>query len=500
MDKDKRLPNAIIGSSPLSSQLQSMDSPPEFVSKIPVNQEIRQGGYDENYYEKDQKVIKERFGVTLRKYDLHTLFGHEWLNDEIINYFIELLKEKNERGNQLYMDCVCEQEMIMNELDEEDVYEEEYEYEDEDDKEDEIDLFVDLIQKDNRIQSNNICAWRDTPLPKCHTMNTFFYEKLIMTMRRPERDIIIKNKEKERRIKQSEKNNDENKERQKLQGKELRMVRDNEMEKDQKQKQYPIPASFLPSTGLTSSQQSQSQSFDKIIIPIHRSQHWTVAVINMRLRRLEYYDSLNYQYIPILTRLCKWMDDEYKDKIISKRGNEKEKGIQVGQINRNIQEDENEEIYPEIEGFDFSEWYSNGIQDQQKWRKHLYERNIMREERQQRRKQIETQIKEGNESKEKKKDKEIELKEMDINEQHIVETDKEEDQIEHERVYSRVVGSSYRPESMPKQKNYFDCGVFMMCVVERLMRNAPLRFSQNSIQATREALIKLFAEEETLEI
>lgn len=35
--------------------------------------------------------------------------------------------------------------MIMNELDEEDVYEEEYEYEDEDDKEDEIDLFVDLI-------------------------------------------------------------------------------------------------------------------------------------------------------------------------------------------------------------------------------------------------------------------------------------------------------------------------------------------------------------------
>lgn len=33
-------------------------------------------------------------------------------------------------------------------------------------------------------------------------------------------------------------------------------------------------------------------SFDKVIVPIHLSVHWTAAVINFRDRKLEFYDSM----------------------------------------------------------------------------------------------------------------------------------------------------------------------------------------------------------------
>jgi sentrin-specific protease 1 len=33
-------------------------------------------------------------------------------------------------------------------------------------------------------------------------------------------------------------------------------------------------------------------ALDKIIVPVHLGTHWCLAVINMRKKRVEYYDSL----------------------------------------------------------------------------------------------------------------------------------------------------------------------------------------------------------------
>ena len=46
-------------------------------------------------------------------------------------------------------------------------------------------------------------------------------------------------------------------------------------------------------------------SFDKVILPVHLSSHWTCAVINLRDRRFEFYDSMGGEgkvYLEILRR------------------------------------------------------------------------------------------------------------------------------------------------------------------------------------------------------
>lgn len=53
---------------------------------------------------------------------------------------------------------------------------------------------------------------------------------------------------------------------------------------------------------------------DKIFVPIHLGTHWTLAVINLKDKRFEYYDSLNGSPHKILTHLRKYIQDESMDK------------------------------------------------------------------------------------------------------------------------------------------------------------------------------------------
>lgn len=56
--------------------------------------------------------------------------------------------------------------------------------------------------------------------------------------------------------------------------------------------------------------------YDKIIIPIHLSVHWTLAVINIRDERFEYYDSMDGRQagMNVLHNLQKYLSDEVLDK------------------------------------------------------------------------------------------------------------------------------------------------------------------------------------------
>eukprot|EP01027_Heterolobosea_sp_BB2_P023931 GEZU01036000.1.p1 GENE.GEZU01036000.1~~GEZU01036000.1.p1 ORF type:complete len:661 (-),score=139.66 GEZU01036000.1:41-2023(-) len=55
-------------------------------------------------------------------------------------------------------------------------------------------------------------------------------------------------------------------------------------------------------------------SFDKIIIPVHLGVHWTCAVINLRDKRFEYYDSMNGSARTHLQNLKRYIEDENRDK------------------------------------------------------------------------------------------------------------------------------------------------------------------------------------------
>jgi len=56
-------------------------------------------------------------------------------------------------------------------------------------------------------------------------------------------------------------------------------------------------------------------SKDLIIVPIHcHGNHWTLAVINMKLKRFEYYDSLRGPAEMTLVHLRRWLEDESRDK------------------------------------------------------------------------------------------------------------------------------------------------------------------------------------------
>jgi len=56
--------------------------------------------------------------------------------------------------------------------------------------------------------------------------------------------------------------------------------------------------------------------YDKIIIPIHLSVHWTLAVINLRDERFEYYDSMDGKHTGkmVLKTLERYIADEAMDK------------------------------------------------------------------------------------------------------------------------------------------------------------------------------------------
>ena len=52
-----------------------------------------------------------------------------------------------------------------------------------------------------------------------------------------------------------------------------------------------------------------------IVFPIHcHGNHWVLAVINLRDKRFEYYDSLRGPAGPVLANLRRWLEDEHVDK------------------------------------------------------------------------------------------------------------------------------------------------------------------------------------------
>ena len=55
-------------------------------------------------------------------------------------------------------------------------------------------------------------------------------------------------------------------------------------------------------------------SKDLIIVPIHQPGHWTLAVINVKQQRFEYYDSLRGPPGLVFENLRRWLKDESLDK------------------------------------------------------------------------------------------------------------------------------------------------------------------------------------------
>ena len=54
---------------------------------------------------------------------------------------------------------------------------------------------------------------------------------------------------------------------------------------------------------------------DLIIVPIHcHGNHWTLAVINFKSKRFEYYDSLRGSEDRVLEHLRQWLENEHEDK------------------------------------------------------------------------------------------------------------------------------------------------------------------------------------------
>jgi len=55
-------------------------------------------------------------------------------------------------------------------------------------------------------------------------------------------------------------------------------------------------------------------TLDRMIVPIHAGVHWSLAVVNFKDKRFEYFDSLNLDNEQCLGFLRKWLIDEVKDK------------------------------------------------------------------------------------------------------------------------------------------------------------------------------------------
>lgn len=55
-------------------------------------------------------------------------------------------------------------------------------------------------------------------------------------------------------------------------------------------------------------------SFDKILVPFHLGNHWTMACINIKLKRFEYYDSLGNSNAACIAALKRYLNDEWNNK------------------------------------------------------------------------------------------------------------------------------------------------------------------------------------------
>ena len=147
-------------------------------------------------HKKPQEVLVLKFNIDITRAKIQCLNGLEWLNDEVINFYLNMVKERSEKNPDKY--------------------------------------------------------------PKIHVFNTFFYAKLT-----------------------GEHNNTYN---------------------------YSAVRRWTKKIDLL--------EYDKIIIPIHLSVHWTLAIINLRDSKFEFFDSMNGHRtgMKVLQNLEKYLVDEIKDK------------------------------------------------------------------------------------------------------------------------------------------------------------------------------------------
>ncbi|EGG17397.1 sentrin/SUMO-specific protease [Cavenderia fasciculata] len=82
-------------------------------------------------------------------------------------------------------------------------------------------------------------------------------------------------------------------------------------------------------------------SLDKVVMPIHLGAHWCLAVVNLKEKRFEYYDSLGGDNYTCLGHLKQWLTDEMVDK-------KKEGVINLSQFTMHIPKD----IPHQLNGFD----------------------------------------------------------------------------------------------------------------------------------------------------
>eukprot|EP01133_Synstelium_polycarpum_P006709 gene6709-7802_t len=141
----------------------------------------------------DTEVISEIDLLKLTRYDIRTLIHGKWLNDEVINFYMEVLKKRQADNPQTF--------------------------------------------------------------PKCHFFNTFFYQLL---------------------------------------------CNNNGTYSYQRVKRWTAKVDIF--------------TYDKVLIPVHMGNHWCLSVINIKEKKLEYFDSLSGDNYVCLQKLRKYLEDEMTDK------------------------------------------------------------------------------------------------------------------------------------------------------------------------------------------
>ena len=79
----------------------------------------------------------------------------------------------------------------------------------------------------------------------------------------------------------------------------------------QRVRRWPTRVEFCSLTGQAGVKISE---LDKVIVPVHLGVHWTLAVVNLKKKRIEFYDSLGGFAADVIETLQDWVVKEFKDK------------------------------------------------------------------------------------------------------------------------------------------------------------------------------------------
>ena len=75
---------------------------------------------------------------------------------------------------------------------------------------------------------------------------------------------------------------------------------------------------------------------DKVIIPVHQTNHWVLAVIDLKRKVVSYYDSLLGRDEDVVRNLIKWVVDEAENKLNEKWDNTEWKEEYLSEIPRQM--------------------------------------------------------------------------------------------------------------------------------------------------------------------